>query len=217
MQRHHPRGGPGVLDQDVIGRVGNGHPAVDGDKGVAGDDHSVGEFGDRHHGPGVPEGGGLGGEVAVGIRPGGRGAVVDAEPEVLVDAVLDEEGPAETGDHPLVVALPADLRCGAVGAGERIRVQIEIAVVGRVRSGAGGAGGGGTAVPDPGVTQVGGPGCRLTGTDGRDRSRHQHHQHHQRRRHSPHPEHPMILAARASQRACGTAALWARVLEGTAV
>ncbi len=120
VERHQSGGGLGVGLDDVVRGVRHGDPAVDGDKGVTGEHHPVGELGDRDPGAVPAERRDLCGEVAVGVGPGGRGAVVDAEAVVLVDAVLDEEHPAETGHHALLVALPADLRRGAVGAGEGV-------------------------------------------------------------------------------------------------
>ena len=81
-------------------------------------------------------------EVAVGVGPGGPLAVVDAEAVVLEEpagAVLDHEGPAEAGDHAVVVAEPADGRGGAVGTGEGVGVDVERAAVGRRRAGGSGA------------------------------------------------------------------------------
>ena len=80
------------------------------------------------------EGGDLGRQVAVGIGPGGPLPVVDAEAVVLERprAVLDHERAAEAGDDAVVVAEPSDGRCGAVGAGEGVRVDVEGAAVGRL-------------------------------------------------------------------------------------
>ena len=120
IERHQSRGSLGVGLNDVVRRVRHRDPAVDGDKGGTGENHPVGELGDRDPGAVPAERRDLRGEVAVGVGPGGRGAVVDAEAVVLVEAVLDEEHPAEAGDDALLVALPADLRPAAVGAGEGV-------------------------------------------------------------------------------------------------
>jgi hypothetical protein len=104
----------------VAGRVRDLDPAVHGHVGVAAEDQPVGELRDGDGGTGAPETGDLRRKIAVGIGPGGGGTVVDAEAEVLVDAVLDEEGAPQAGDDALPIALPADRRGRAVGAGEGI-------------------------------------------------------------------------------------------------
>ena len=118
------------------GRVGDADAAVDGDVGVAAEDDPVGELGDGDGGTLGRERGHLRRQVAVGVGPGGALPVVDAEAVVLeepVGAVLDDEGAAETRDHAVVVAQPADGRGGAVRAGEGLRVDVEDAPVGRAR------------------------------------------------------------------------------------
>ena len=126
IELHQSGGSLGVRLDHVVCRVRHGDPAVDGDKGVATEYHFVAELGDRDPGTVPTERRDLRREVAVGISPGSRVTVVDAEAVVLAEAdavvlvedVLDVEHPAEAGDDALLVALPADLRRGAVGAGE---------------------------------------------------------------------------------------------------
>ncbi len=109
----------------MVCRIRHGNPAVDGDKGVATQYHLVAELGDGDLGTVPTERRDLSREVAVGIGPGGRAAFVDTEAVVRAEAdgvvleegVLDVEDPAEAGDDALVIALPADLRRGAVDAG----------------------------------------------------------------------------------------------------
>ncbi len=132
---HQAGGRLGIRIDRPVGGVGHAYAGVHRDEGTAADDHPVGELGDGHDGAGPLERGDLGREVPVCVDPGRRGSCVDPEPVVLVDAVLDNERPAEAGDDALVIAFPPDRRRGGIGAGERIGVQVERAVIGGQRPG----------------------------------------------------------------------------------
>ena len=139
VERHQGGGGLRVGRHGVAGRVDDADAAVDGDEGVAAEDDLVGELGDGDGGARVVEGRHLGRQVAAGVGPGRSLAVVDAEAVVLEEpagTVLDDEGPAEAGDDAVVVSQPPDGRRGAVGTGEGVGVDVEVAAVGGGRAGA---------------------------------------------------------------------------------
>ncbi len=137
VERNEGRGGLGVDGDRVCRRVGHADPAVDGDVGMAADHDPIREFGDGDVGSVRVEGGDLGGQVPVGIVPGGLLAGVEAEAvvdEISLRSVLDQEGATEAGDHAVVVAQPADGRRRAEGAGEGSRVDVEGTPIGRRRT-----------------------------------------------------------------------------------
>ncbi len=142
------RFGAGI--DDVTGGVVDGHPAVDGHEGISVDRQFVGELRDGDGGTESSEGRDLGGEIPVGVDPGGRPAVVDPEAEVPVDAVLDVEGATETRDDTLEIGFPPDGRGGSVSTRVGVGLGVESTFVLRQRSGPDGHGRRGRVTRAPG-------------------------------------------------------------------
>src|ERR1039457_5680847 len=101
----------------MVGRISNRHAAVYGDVSIAAKYQFVRELSDGNAGAGALEGGHLRRKVPTCICPRSRGAGVDAEAEVPVDAILDVEGSSQAGDDSLMVTQPSDLGSRAVSAG----------------------------------------------------------------------------------------------------